>query len=159
MSEQRCKALNRDGDPCASILVDEHGLCAAHREGGAERLRDAARAGGEATAAKFAAERLTAADLREINTIDDAMAAQIDIRNWVALGRLTHHAGNAMTKAVEVWMKLNAIGADHSSVARLQKTVLRLEKSEKALLQENDELRRKLATATGRIPRRTASAP
>lgn len=129
----QCSAINGDGLPCQQTLGLMDGLCVAHREGGRERLAAIASLGGTAAQAKLASAPLEEKDLRAITSTDDAKAALVDIRNFVATRRLTHSEGNAMTKAIEGWLKADAAGITRVVTEELKDKLASLEQECKSL--------------------------
>lgn len=135
--ELRCKATNRDGDPCGVLphLVDpESGLCYAHQPGVREQLIEAGKKGGAATAKKWKRKGLAEEELPELRTPHDA-AARLDlIARAVGTSRLGHNEGRTMVSAVQQWLKAHEAGALEDKVQELRRQ-LREAKGEGAKLE------------------------
>lgn len=106
--ELRCRATNARGEPCGAParLVDaETRLCASHDPECRERMREAARRGGEATARRLTRPGLDPEELPPLETPQDA-ARRLDlIARAVGTGRLGHAEGRSMTSAVREWLR------------------------------------------------------
>ena len=106
--ELKCQALTAKGKPCASPsrLVDpDTGLCGAHDPAKTERLKEAARKGGNATALRFKPSGLSSDRLGPLETIHDAQRWLRLIAGAVGARQLTHSEGQSMTASVREWVK------------------------------------------------------
>ena len=110
----RCQATNANGEPCGapeSMVDAETELCPAHTEEGAERLRKAARKGGEATKRKMQGKKL---DPDELPPLVSARAAETwcdVVGRAVVTGRIGHNEGKAALRAVREWRESHKSGA------------------------------------------------
>ncbi len=133
---QRCRDTRADGKPCGTPenLVDpETGLCPAHRPGGREKLREAARKGAAATARKWRGRGgLEPGELPQLGTPHDAQRALDIVAHAAAEGRLPQRQADATTRAVREWLRAYEAGAVTDRLEELRATVAEL-KGEKKL--------------------------
>lgn len=120
--DHNCKGTRDDGTPCGapSNLVDpETGRCPAHQEGARERLREAARKGGEATARRLQGKAL---DPEELPPLESAGAAEAwcDVVGRAAVtGRIGHNEAKAALRAVREWRESRKSGEVSERLERL----------------------------------------
>lgn len=110
MVPDTCKGTRDDGEPCESPIVGSDGYCPAHREGGRERLREAAQKGGETTARRV---RGNALDADELPPLESPQAAETwcdVVGRAVVTGRLSHNQGKAALRAVREWRESHEAG-------------------------------------------------
>jgi hypothetical protein len=133
-----CQGTNVSGEPCKAPVVGADGFCAAHREGGVERLREQASQGGKASTAKYATEGFRADELPAL-TDHASVKASIGVAMTAhAERRITHHELGAHTKACETWLKVDSAQVTKQLVNDTQKELERAKR-------EIESLRRQLA--------------
>lgn len=131
--ERSCTAKNAAGEPCGapSNVVDPRtGLCPAHSEGGRERIREAARKGGQAKARK---ERASGVDIKRHWRLDSYEAAErwLDrILKAVLAGQITHSQARSAVRAVEAWMKAREQGQEAERLEELEEKVAALKRGD-----------------------------
>lgn len=111
--DRTCRGEKRDGSPCRapSNMVDpETGYCPAHDPGARERLREAARKGGEATAKKLQREGLQEEELPPLDSPQAAARWLEVVARAVATGRLGHHEGRTVVRAVREFLRAHDAG-------------------------------------------------
>ncbi len=115
---KQCQGTKADGTPCSSPFVGADGFCGAHGPGASERMRQRGIAGGRATAEKF--RRVFDADrLPRLTTPEDAQVWLEAIARAVGAQQLTDRQANAMTKALETWLKSrSALDAEQAEKLR-----------------------------------------
>ncbi len=103
----KCKGQKADGTACGALphLLDENGLCPAHRPGGREAMAERGRKGGLATKRRNASPGLGAEELPDLRTHEDAQAWLETIGRAVAVGRLSDRQAQAAIRAVAEWVK------------------------------------------------------
>lgn len=133
-----CQGTNASGEPCRAVIVGDDGYCAAHREGGQERLKEQASRGGAATSAKQASEGFRQGELPALTdhasvkkSIEAALSAHAE-------RRITHHELVAHMKACDTWLKVDSAQMTRQLTDDTQKE---LERSRR----ECEQLRRQLA--------------
>lgn len=99
--------------------------------------------GGQAVKAKFGGQAFEAADIKPIESIEDAKEALDDIRVAIMSRRLTHAEGNAASKTVAEWVK-----AEGAAVTQRLITELRTALEEKT--DEIEALRKQLNSQASR---------
>lgn len=120
--KRRCAATRADGEPCGapSNLVDpDTGLCPSHAEDAGERLREAARKGGEATARRLQGKGLQE---DELPPLESARAAErwCDVVGRAAVtGRIGHNEAKAALRAVREWRESRETGELSDRLERL----------------------------------------
>lgn len=116
--KETCSATKTDGTRCQSPFTDESGLCPAHQPDGQARMRERAKKGGQATAAKHASQ-FDADQLPDLETPADAATWLALVGRAVASGALSHHAGNSITRTIEAWLKTSdAISKEQAEALR-----------------------------------------
>lgn len=111
MAQETCKATRDDGQPCTSPIVGPDGYCHAHGPGGREKLQEAGRRGGRATARRIKGGGL---DEDELPPLTDADAAETwcDVVGRAAVtGRIGHNEAKAALRAVREWRESREAGA------------------------------------------------
>ncbi len=103
----KCQGKKADGTACGALphLLDEDGLCPAHRPGGREAMAERGRKGGLATKRKNASPGLGAEELPDLRTHEDAQAWLETIGRAVATGRLSDRQAQAAIRAGAEWVK------------------------------------------------------
>lgn len=121
--ELRCQGTKADGTPCgaaARFIDPDTGYCASHDPAKREKLLQAARKGGKATARRNARDGLKPDELPDLESPQDA-AKRLDlIAQAVGTGRLGHQEGRTMTGAVKEWLKAFEAGSLADRVEELQ---------------------------------------
>lgn len=115
MPPSGCRGEKADGSPCGAPenLVDpETGFCPAHDPDNRERVREAARKGGEATRRRHRGERGvdTRGDKWSLETYADAKTWLEAIARAVLAGKVSHHEAKAAIKAIDSWMDAHEAG-------------------------------------------------
>ena len=102
-----CRGRKADGNACGALshLLDENGLCPAHRPGGREEMAERGRKGGLATKRRMASRGLDPAELPELRTHEDAQSWLETLGRAVATGRLSDRQAQAAIRAVSEWVK------------------------------------------------------
>lgn len=111
--ERTCRETTADGRPCRapSNLVDpETDLCPAHAEDGRERLREAARKGGEATARRLKGKGLSEDEIPPLRRPHDAQRLLEVVIRAVATGRLGHNEGRTIVRGVREFLRAHEKG-------------------------------------------------
>lgn len=125
--ETSCKGEKADGSPCGALprFVDpETGYCAAHDPDNREALREAARKGGQATARKLKRKGLDEDELPPLTSPQAAETWLETVARAVAVGRLGHHEGKAVIKAIREWIRVREAG---EQAERLEELAEKLE--------------------------------
>lgn len=110
MADRTCNATKDDGSPCESPFVGEDGFCPAHRPGGREKLREAAKKGGEVTRKRFKAKALGADELPALTSAQAAETWCDKVGRAVVTGRLSHNQAQAALRAVREWRESHESG-------------------------------------------------
>lgn len=111
--ERTCGATRADGSPCgapSSFVDPATGLCPAHAEDASERLREAARKGGEATARRLRREGLEEDELPALESPRAAERWLEAVGRAVATGRLGHNEGRTVVRAVREFLRAHEAG-------------------------------------------------
>ena len=103
----KCRGEKADGTACAALpyLLDDDGLCPAHRPGGREAMAERGRKGGLATKRKAASPGLDPAELPELKSHADAQTWLEKIGRAVASGGLGDRQAQAAIRAVAEWVR------------------------------------------------------
>ena len=103
----KCQGQKADGTACGALphLLDDNGLCPAHRPGARQTMADRGRKGGLATKRKLASPGLKSDELPSLQTHEDAQAWLETIGRAVAVGRLSDRQAQAAIRAVAEWVK------------------------------------------------------
>ena len=120
--ERTCSAMRDDGSPCGapSNLVDpETGLCPSHSENARERLREAARKGGEATARKLKGKGLSDDEIPPLRSPQDAERVLEVVIRAVATGRLGHNEGRTIVRGVREFLRAHEKGVEADRIDAL----------------------------------------
>lgn len=112
-NEPRCKGVRADGSPCQAppSFVQDNGWCPSHDPDNREKLQEAARKGGEATARRLQEAGL---DPEELPPLVDADAAETwcdKVGRAAVTGRIGHNEANAALRAVREWRESHESGA------------------------------------------------
>lgn len=100
-----------DGCGAPSNMVDpKTGYCPSHGPGARERLAEAGRKGGKATAKKMSAEGLAEDELPPLTSAEAAEEWCDTIGRAVVTERLTHNQGKAALRAVREWRESHDAG-------------------------------------------------
>jgi len=124
--ERSCRGERADGTACRAPgnLVDpETGFCPSHDPKKREKVLEAARKGGKATARKLKRKGL---DPDELPPLDSPQAAERwleEIGRAVSTGRLGHHEATAAVRAVREWLRAHSEGEVAEEVEELRKLV------------------------------------
>lgn len=111
MTADTCRGTRDDGEPCRSPVVGPDGFCPAHRDGGRERVAEAARKGGEATARRHGGGGgLDPDDLPPLNTPDNAETWLEVTARAVSTGKIGHNEGRTVVRAVREWVRVRDAG-------------------------------------------------
>lgn len=132
-SELRCKATREDGEPCgapASFVDPETGLCWTHSEEGREKAREAARKGGRAKARKDRRDGLEPGDLPPLDSPQAAERWCEVVGRAVATGRLSHHEGKAVVRAVREFLRSHEAGEYTERVEELEEKVAAIKRGD-----------------------------
>lgn len=130
-SELRCQGRKANGSPCGAppgLVNEETGFCQAHDPEKAERRREIARKGAEASAR---ARRGGGLEENELPPLDGPRAAERwleAIGRAVATKRLTHAEGKALARIIREYLRAHADGAVSDKVEELQRKVSALKK-------------------------------
>lgn len=122
--EQHCKATKENGEPCgapAQFVDPDSGLCPSHDPDSRERIREAARKGGEAMAEKHSRDGLEEDELPPLDSPQAAEEWLETIARAVATGRLSSSEGNAIRGNVRDWLKAREAGEQAERIERLEK--------------------------------------
>ncbi len=122
-ADVRCRATKTTGEPCGASprLIGEDGFCPAHRPGARERLSEAGKKGGAATARKWrGGHGLEVGELPELRTPHDAQKALDIVAHAAAEGRLPQRQADATTRAVREWLRAHDAGVVADQVAELK---------------------------------------
>ncbi|MDB4890456.1 MAG: hypothetical protein JWL61_2311 [Gemmatimonadetes bacterium] len=133
-----CLGTNVRGEPCGAMVVGDDGYCAAHREGAADRLREASMLGGAATRAKNQTAGFRAG---ELPVLSDHASVKGNIEaglNALAERRISHHELVAHIKGCETWLKVDSAQQTAKLITELQRELERAKR-------ECDTLRKQLA--------------
>lgn len=141
-----CSGVNAAGSPCEAPChtVDETGFCPAHRPGGEARMQEIRSSGGRATAAKHASAGFLPGEITRVTTLEEAKNALAEIHIAVLTRRITDREGNAASKALAEWTKVEA-------GAQTQRLVGELQRELDAKGKEIEELRRQLAAGSRKM--------
>ncbi len=103
----KCQGKKADGNACGALphLLDEDGLCPAHRPGGREAMAERGRKGGLATKRRNASPGLRAEELPKLRTHEDAQNWLETIGRAVATGRLSDRQAQAAIRAIAEWVR------------------------------------------------------
>lgn len=110
MARTTCKGTRDDGSECESPIVGSDGYCPAHRPEGREKLREAARKGGQATARRFSGDGLEDADLPPLDSPQAAERWLEAVGRAVAVGKLGHNQGRTVVRAVREFLRAHDKG-------------------------------------------------
>lgn len=99
-----CRGEKADGTACGALphLLDEDGLCPAHRPGGREAMAERGRRGGLANKRNAG---LSPSELPTLTCHADAQGWLETIGRAVATGRLSDRQAQAAIRAVAEWVK------------------------------------------------------
>ncbi len=103
----KCQGKKADGTACGALphLLDENGLCPAHRPGGREAMAERGRKGGLATKRRNVSPGLRAEELPKLRTHEDAQNWLETIGRAVATGRLSDRQAQAAIRAIAEWVR------------------------------------------------------
>lgn len=124
-----CKATRTDGKPCKAPqrMLDERGLCPAHRPGARKRLQEAGRKGAAASAeVRRRGIGLLPEELPALKSPHDAACWAEIVGRAVAERRLTHSEGRAISTLLREFLKAHAEGKVADQVERLSQMVSEL---------------------------------
>lgn len=128
-ADVRCRATKTTGEPCGASprLIGEDGFCPAHRPGARERLSEAGKKGGAATARKWrGGHGLEVGELPELRTPHDAQKALDIVVHAAAEGRLPQRQADATTRAVREWLRAYDAGTVTDRVEELRAEMAKL---------------------------------
>lgn len=128
--QQTCRGVRDDGQPCEqSEMLDEDGLCPAHREGARERLREAGRRGGEATARRHRSEEdtLESEELGQLESHSDAKARLDLICRAVLTGRIGRERADPSIRAIREWVSAHQAEVADEKLAELERRLAEIE--------------------------------
>lgn len=131
--ERSCTAKNAAGEPCGapSNVVDPRtGLCPAHDPDKREKVRDAARKGGQAKARKDRATGVDTSGRWKLDSYDAAERWLDLILRAVLSGRITHSQARSAVRAVEAWMKAREQGEEAERLEELEEKVAALKRGD-----------------------------
>lgn len=105
-SERNCRHVKDDGTGCnapAAFVDPETSLCWTHSEEGREKVREAARKGGETTARRMRGKALQEGELPPLTNAGAAETWCDIVGRAVVTGRLSHNQAQAALRAVREW--------------------------------------------------------
>lgn len=131
--ERQCQGTNADGSPCgspASFVDPESGFCPSHDPDNREKIREAARKGGQAMARRM--EKKGLGD-DELPPLDSPQAAE----RWleatgraVATGRLAHNEGKAVARLIREWLRAREAGEVAARMEELEEKMAALKRGD-----------------------------
>ena len=126
---RRCSATNIAGEPCGApaSMVNDEGLCPAHRPGAKDHLAAIGHKGAEATRKKFhKGKGLDPGELGPLETPQDAARWLEAVGRTVSTGRLTHHQGRTIAATVREWLRAWDSGQVAEDLDKLRQQVAEL---------------------------------
>lgn len=124
MPPRTCDGTKPDGSPCGapSNLVDpDSGFCPSHDPDNRERVQEAARKGGEATARKLKREGLQEDALPKLDSPQAAERLLEVVARAVTTGTLGHNAAKAVARLVREWLRAREAGEVEDRVTELER--------------------------------------
>lgn len=124
-----CRGTRDDGEPCRQTeMLNENQLCPAHREGARERLREAGRRGGEATARRHRGEdTLDADELGDLDSYADAKRWLGIIARSVLSGTIDRERADPATRAIRQWLEAHRSRVEEEKLAELEARLEQIE--------------------------------
>ena len=115
MARDGCRARRADGKPCGApvALLDDAGLCPAHRPGGKEEMTRRAKRGAAATRRRWRRDM----SLPPLTTFEAAQKWLEIVGRAVAAGHLGPREADAITRAARHWIDA-AGGAELETLVR-----------------------------------------
>lgn len=135
MPRETCRGTRDDGQPCESPVVGPDGFCPAHRPGGREKIREAARKGGQAKARKDRAPGVETDGRWKLDSYEAAERWLDVILRAVLAGKVTHAQARSAVRAIEAWMKAREQGEEAERLEALEEKVARLKGGELEVVQ------------------------
>lgn len=114
--EEGCGAPENMVDPST-------GYCPSHGPGARERLREAGRKGGKATAKRMSAEGLEEGELPSLTDADAAETWCDIVGRAVVTERLSHNQAKAALRAVREWRETRDAGKASEKMERLMDAI------------------------------------
>lgn len=125
-----CRGTRRDGQPCQQTeMLNDEGLCPAHREGARERLREAGRRGGEATAQRHRDEEdtLDPEQLGDLDSYADAKRWLATVARGVLTGIIDRSRADPATRALKQWISAHTSELADEKLEELERRIEAIE--------------------------------
>lgn len=127
--QQTCRGTRNDGEPCRQTeMLNDEGLCPAHRPGAQERLREAGRRGGEATASRRRGEDTLDPDaLGELDSYSDAKRWLGIIARSVLSGAIDRERADPAVRAIRQWLEAHRSRVEEEKLEELERRLEAIE--------------------------------